>query len=260
MLLPVTNSPRMGACGYEGELDIFMFNPDNFKKKQQDLSKDEKSKKREKQEGKTEKRSVKIPKAMLDSYDIIAPTIKEFCVEHLNEEYSDISLLMLEKLCRKRPSPIAFGKPNTWACGIIYAVGSINFLFDKSQSPHMRASELAEKFGISANTAGKKAGEIRKIMNISVFDPEWTLPSKLDDNPYVWMFETSNGFIIDIRHAPRDIQEDLFDAGMIPYIPADRESIEPDEDECGKDICSSVTEKKKREQIVVEGQITLFDE
>lgn len=28
MLLPVTNSPRMGECGYDGELDVFSFDPD----------------------------------------------------------------------------------------------------------------------------------------------------------------------------------------------------------------------------------------
>ena len=27
MLLPVTNSPRMGECGYDGELDVFAFDP-----------------------------------------------------------------------------------------------------------------------------------------------------------------------------------------------------------------------------------------
>jgi len=30
MLLPVVNSPRMGECGYDGELDTFAFNPDNY--------------------------------------------------------------------------------------------------------------------------------------------------------------------------------------------------------------------------------------
>ena len=29
MLLPVTNSPRMGSCGYDGELDVYAFNPAN---------------------------------------------------------------------------------------------------------------------------------------------------------------------------------------------------------------------------------------
>ena len=47
---------------------------------------------------------------------------------------------------------------------------------------------------------------------------------------------------------------------MIPYIPADRESIELDEDKCEEDTYESVTEKKRREHVVVEGQITFFDE
>lgn len=33
MLLPVTNSPRMGVCGYDGELDVFAFDPKALLKK-----------------------------------------------------------------------------------------------------------------------------------------------------------------------------------------------------------------------------------
>ena len=98
------------------------------------------------------------------------------------------------------------------------------------------------------------------MLSISIFDPDWTLPSKLCDNPYVWMFETNNGFIVDVRYAPRKMQEELFNAGMIPFIPADKEPIEPDKDECGVDIQKAVSNKKKQEQVVVEGQITLYDD
>lgn len=31
MLLPAVNSPRMGECGYDGELDVYEFNSKNFK-------------------------------------------------------------------------------------------------------------------------------------------------------------------------------------------------------------------------------------
>ena len=37
----------------------------------------------------------------------------------------------------------------------------------------------------------------------------------------VWMLQM-NGFMIDVRHAPREIQEIAFSKGLIPYIPADR--------------------------------------
>ena len=32
MVLPITNSPRMGVCGYTGELDVFAFDPISIKK------------------------------------------------------------------------------------------------------------------------------------------------------------------------------------------------------------------------------------
>jgi hypothetical protein len=205
---------------------------------------------------------VKIPNAMQGKYNDIAPLIRNFCAGHLNEEYLGLCMLMLEKLCRKRPSPLLGGKPNTWACGIIYAIGANNFLFDKTQTPHMRASELAEKFGLSSNTAGSKAGEIRKMFHIGTFEPEWTLPSKLGDNPYVWMFETENGFIIDVRYASREIQEDLYYAGKIPFIPADRESSKEEKsDNADRPSKPSVNAiPKKKETVQLEGQVSFDDD
>ncbi len=32
-----------------------------------------------------------------------------------------------------------------------------------------------------------------------------------------------NGFMMDVRDAPREVQEIAFNKGLIPYIPADRE-------------------------------------
>ena len=43
----------------------------------------------------------------------------------------------------------------------------------------------------------------------------------MDDNPLIWMLSV-NGFMMDIRHAPREVQEIAFKKGLIPYIPADR--------------------------------------
>jgi len=202
---------------------------------------------------------MKVPKSMLDKYEAIAPLITDFCEEYLNEEYADVSLLMLEKLCRKRPSPLLNGKPYTWACGIVYTVGSNNFLFDKSQTPHMRAFDLADKFGISQSTAGSKAGDIKRLLNIGVLDPEWTLPSRLGENPRIWMFKTSKGFIFDARYAPREIQKELFDAGKIPFIPADREGAEETPEERNIPSKKADTPKKKRECSTIEGQISFID-
>jgi hypothetical protein len=39
-----------------------------------------------------------------------------------------------------------------------------------------------------------------------------------------------NGFIMDVRDAPRELQVEAFEKNLIPYIPADRGS-NSDEDE-----------------------------
>ncbi len=59
------------------------------------------------------------------------------------------------------------------------------------------------------------------MFKIYQFDPNWTLPSRLGDNPLVWMLEV-NGLMMDVRYAPREVQEIAFRKGLIPYIPADR--------------------------------------
>ena len=107
------------------------------------------------------------------------------------------------------------------ACGVAYAIGSVNFLFDKSQTPHFTASELCGLFGVGASTGAARAGEIRKMFGMYQMDPAWSLPSKLDDNPLVWMISV-DGFITDVRYETRAVQEEALRLGLIPYLPEPR--------------------------------------
>ena len=81
-------------------------------------------------------------------FEEIAGLVDAFCKEHLNEEYADLCRRLTEKLARKRPSPLVSGKPNTWACGIVRTIGWVNFLDDKSQTPHMKLTAIDKAFGI----------------------------------------------------------------------------------------------------------------
>ena len=112
------------------------------------------------------------------------------------------------------------GRPEIWACGILYALGTVNFLFDKSQSPHMGADELCALFGVSQSSGSGKAGFIRDLMKMHQLDPDWCLPSLVDQNPLVWMLEV-NGFLVDVRDMPLEVQEIAYKKGLIPYIPAE---------------------------------------
>ncbi len=162
--------------------------------------------------------SERIPAALQGKYDEIVALTDPFCQQHLTEEYRDLCRRMAATLSRKRPSPLASGKPNTWACGIVYAVGRVNFLFDKSQTPHMRADELCQHFGLSPKTGSAKSTAIMDLLKSGQADPHWTLPSRMGDNPMAWLIQV-NGLIVDARKAPREIQEEAFRRGLIPYLP-----------------------------------------
>lgn len=162
-----------------------------------------------------------IPKPMRPVYEAVVALTDAVCREHLNEEYAALARKLAAALARKRPSPLARGKLEVWACGIVHALGMVNFLFDPSQTPHLRASELYALFGVKEGSAGGKSKLIRDTFKMYPFDPAWSLPSRLADNPMVWMISV-NGFILDARYAPREIQEEAFRRGIIPYIPADK--------------------------------------
>ena len=110
-----------------------------------------------------------VPKAMRGKYDEVAALIEPYCDTYLDGEYRSLCLRALEKLCRKRPSPVQSRRPGTWAAGIIYAIGQANWVFDKDSPIHMTADELVAPLGVSKSTASSTAAEIRKWLKIGLF-------------------------------------------------------------------------------------------
>jgi Domain of unknown function (DUF6398) len=162
--------------------------------------------------------SLNVPKEMQTRFNEITHLTNTFSQQDLNEEYAQLCRELTATLCRKRPSPLVRGKAETWACGIVHALGMVNFLFDSSQTTHIAASQIWEYFGLSSSTMQAKSKQIRDLMGMYPMDPDWSTPSMVDRNPLIWMLEV-NGLIIDMRQAPREIQEAAFRQGLIPYIP-----------------------------------------
>lgn len=159
-----------------------------------------------------------VPAKMEQIYESIVGITDDFCGKHLNEEYAELCREMTEVLCRMRPSPLLKGRVNVWAAGIIYVLGRVNFLFDKTQDPHLSASELCSLLGVSQSSASAKSSQLWKILDLMQLDPRWCLPSRLADNPLAWLIEV-NGMIVDARWLPREIQEEAYRRGMIPFLP-----------------------------------------
>ena len=165
-----------------------------------------------------ERSAERVPAALQERYDAIVALTDACCQAHLTEEYRDLCRRLTAKLCRKRPSPLVTGQAKTWACGIVYALGRVNFLFDPSQTPSLRADALCAHFGLSASTGSAKSKAILDLLKSGQMDPHWTLPSRLANNPMAWMIQV-NGFLMDARQAPREIQEEAFRRGLIPFLP-----------------------------------------
>jgi len=160
---------------------------------------------------------------MANKYAAITTLIDEFCTRHLNDEYRQMIRHVVGALARKRPSPLLRGKENVWAAAAVHAVGRVNFLDDPSQTPHCKTKIIYEFFGIGESTGQSKSSEIRKVLKMGPMSPEWTLPSRLGENPMVWMLQV-NGVAVDIRHAPIELKRLAFEKGLIPFIPAERKS------------------------------------
>ncbi len=172
----------------------------------------------------TAKKAAATPKSEADVVlQAVLDLIEPFCRDRLNPEYAEMCRKLAEKLARKRPSPLLKGRVNTWATGIVRTIGWVNFLDDRTQSPHMRMPEIDKAFGVGESTGQGKAKEIRKLLKIRDFDLEWTLPSRRDDNPNTWMINV-NGFVLDARILKLEYQEEAFRQGLIPYVPGERKT------------------------------------
>jgi len=166
--------------------------------------------------------------AMRPAHEKIVNLTDAFCREHLDAEYRDLCRKLVGVLSRKRPSPLTRGKPESWASGILRVVGWVNFLGDPSQPHHMKMTDIDERMGVSEATGSAKSKAIRDLLKIHPLDPEWTLPGRMEQNPIAWMIQVNN-LILDARHLPREVQEEAFRKGLIPYIPADQTNQSADE-------------------------------
>lgn len=166
----------------------------------------------------TPKKTETVPKGMEEKFSQITALTDAFAAEHLNDEYAQLMRYLSAALARKKPSPLAKGYPKTWACGVAHAIGMVNFLFAPSQTPHISATELYQWFGVSNSAGQAKSKQIRDLFKMHQLDPDWTIPSRVDENPLTWMLSV-NGFVMDIRSAPLDAQITAYQQGLIPYVP-----------------------------------------
>jgi hypothetical protein len=158
-------------------------------------------------------------------HELLALT-EPFCTTHLNDEYRHLLREMAVALCQE-DSPAQRGKAASWAAGMAYSVGWVNFLTSPESQPHMKSADIARAFGVAESTMMNKARTLREGLGLMPLHPDWCLESLLDENPLVW-FQEINGVMVDFREVPRDLQQRACEAGLIPYVYADCHPAEAD--------------------------------
>lgn len=126
---------------------------------------------------------------------------ERFCREHLDEEYAGLCEKLVLKMSRKRAVPYASGSTAIWAGAVVYALGQINFLFDKSQAPHVTQAQVAEYFGTTTSTLGQKAKAIRDMFKLRYWDPEFATREMAGRNPFASMVMV-NGLVVPVSMLP----------------------------------------------------------
>lgn len=108
----------------------------------------------------------------------------KYCDEKLDEDYKRLCIKLIEKMGRKRDVPFMSGKKEIWASAIIHAIGSINFLFDKSFEPYVRSEDICEYFGTKTSTTSQKSKIIKDMFNLTYFDSEFSTERSNKSNPF----------------------------------------------------------------------------
>ena len=127
-----------------------------------------------------------------------------WCRDRLDEEYAELTARVIGRLARKRPSPLARGRPRIWAAGVLCAVGQINYLFDACMPPHLRTDELSALTGVASSTMTNKAKMVRDLAGLRRFDPDVSRHDVARQCPDPFVTEV-DGRIVDLATTLREL-------------------------------------------------------
>ncbi len=127
--------------------------------------------------------------------NLLIEQVSYFCDKNLDIEYKELCLKMIEKMSRKRIVPYLSGKVEIWASAIIYAIGQINFLFDRSFKPYQSADDICNYFNTSKSTTSQKAKLIRDMFKLNYYDKEFSTKKMSNSNPFIDLLMV-DGFIV----------------------------------------------------------------
>lgn len=142
----------------------------------------------------------------METKDIeISEMVREFCADRLNDEYENLCSNLLDCILEEEPATFNRGRSEIWAAAVVHAIGSNNFLFDKSFEPYVSASELNAHFGTKNGSVTSKSRKMQDSFGITYWHPEYSTVKMMETNPMHTMVML-DGFIVSLKSIPEDMQ------------------------------------------------------
>lgn len=120
-----------------------------------------------------------IELASNERYLEIISIIKEVCEDNLNKDYLFLAENLCKELFKAQIDALNKGKANSWACGIVHAIGLQNNLFNNKSNIRIKAQDFYKLFNVSSSTGLSKSKEVRS--HVDMEEDKWLL-SNIDEN------------------------------------------------------------------------------
>lgn len=114
-----------------------------------------------------------IELASNERYLEIVKIIKEVCEDNFNKDYLFLAENLCKELFKAQIDALNKGKANSWACGIVHAVGLQNNLFNNKSNIRIKAQDFYKLFNVSSSTGLSKSKEVRS--HIDMEEDKWLI-------------------------------------------------------------------------------------
>lgn len=127
--------------------------------------------------------ALRVPVALRDAVGEIVAHTDRVALEALDADYARIAREIVARLSRKRPSPLARGRREIWAAGVLHAAGTVSGLAQRASEPYLTADGLAAATGVAKGTIAGKSARVREELDLRAGDAAVTHPS-FNDLPF----------------------------------------------------------------------------
>ena len=120
-----------------------------------------------------------IELASNERYLEIVSIIKEVCEDDLNKDYLFLAENLCKELFKAQIDALNKGKANSWACGIVHAIGLQNNLFSNKSNVRIKAQDFYKLFNVSSSTGLSKSKEVRS--HVDMEEDKWLIGNINED-------------------------------------------------------------------------------